>query len=375
MKNKKWTIEQHPKIFKACISCLFGVVIAMCIRFVSEFVNKSVVDIAIAEENHLDNNAQIYSEQATSSISEEVSLVVISDTPNSVATLKQDMFEITETNAFIPEQSVNQFYHIISTSLPKVWPDEILSLEEKINFRDILADQVKNLIATSAQATDEEINGNTTFTELTLEANLLEEEMKESGYSIERVSALIDIRERALDICKVRDLLQMLSNDFQRLGRLYNSSGQVELAYEAYMTAIMYRVDYISYLTTTEHKYYYSLYHLGSLFHNIGDLSHLDYTYRENAFYLSEAFFWLGSNYDYTVGDYHYLGIYYAAMTNHKLIAFYDFYHRQTMDIHILEAEKYYLNAKQLTVSPTELSNIDEYLDQIDAYREIFICE
>lgn len=284
-----------------------------------------------------------------------------------------------------PEQLIKELQNKPGTHFTPIYDNErinsiFISTRHNINMTDdviekqqLLFDTVNHMIESSTGTIKSgdfnELNGNKTYTDLLCKANSDEELIKMKGETIDLYNNMIVAREKAFKIGKTRALALLLSRDYYNLGRLCNTQGSRQEAFDYYLNALEY-YNIVIKLTKENGNYQNTQndvsYLIGQVYHSIGDIQYLDKEMRLNAYLMSLTYLKQSceNNQD------KFLSEYYSGMLLHKLgvISYND------RDIILKEAEKFYNKCLEYSMKKSVRINLYKFeaniCSQIIAYNK-----
>ncbi len=217
----------------------------------------------------------------------------------------------------------------------------IMMTDDITEKQQLLFDTVSHIIDTSTGTVKSGdfsvLNGNRTYTDLLCKATADEDLIKINGETIDLYSDIIVAREKAFEIGKTRALALLLSRDYYNLGRLYNTLGSKQEAFNYYLKALEY-YNIVIRLTTVNGEYQNTQsdvsYMIGQLYHSIGDIQYIDNEIRTNAYLMSLTYLKLSCS---TSQD-KFFSEYYSGMLAHKLGIISD----KDRDTMLKDAERFY---------------------------------
>ncbi|MDR2088093.1 MAG: hypothetical protein LBP73_01930 [Clostridiales Family XIII bacterium] len=130
--------------------------------------------------------------------------------------------------------------------------------------------------------TDEEINSDLEFTDLTEPANALFDAINAGRADRSRLPEVIDLRERAYEIYPVRVLKKLLAGDYEKLGLYYAPTRAME-AFDAFIYAIKYRMEYLSEFPPGSAVHRAERRLVANIFAEIAEIDGLDAAYKWHA--------------------------------------------------------------------------------------------
>lgn len=215
---------------------------------------------------------------------------------------------------------VEDFFH--ATNIESVDDSIPLSAKNKIAWGAAFEDKIRMLVGTESLPNSYGMNWNPEFSSKTAQANKIEEDIKNNGVDISKLSNLIALRKEAYEIYPTENLRYLLSNNYFQLARQHKVASQWKEAYDCYLESAKYEVLYIKTLPSHNDSYYIHLFALAVRFHAIGDISALNLESKIEALYLATCLFEATSknNFSKVHEKYQSDSYYYAGMTNHKLV-------------------------------------------------------
>jgi hypothetical protein len=177
---------------------------------------------------------------------------------------------------------------------------EILPLVTEGNdaARDRLTEQINARLLDGADKlavslpSDEEINSDTEFTNLTEPANALVDSINAGFTPGSRLPEVIDLRTKAFEIYPLRVLKKLLAIDYEDLGRYCAGAGRPAAdAFDAFLNSVKYRTDYLRELSPESGVYYTEIRRIGRTFTNIAELGGADAGLRRHAELIAACLF------------------------------------------------------------------------------------
>jgi hypothetical protein len=158
----------------------------------------------------------------------------------------------------------------------------------QINAR-FLADAGKSAISLPSA---EEINSDAEFTSLTEPANALVDSINAGRTAASHLPEVIDLRTKAFEIYPLRILKKLLATDYEDLGRYYAGAERPAAdAFDAFISSIRYRTDYLSELSPESGVYYVEMGRMGRTFTNIAEFGGVDAELRRHAELIAACLF------------------------------------------------------------------------------------
>lgn len=206
------------------------------------------------------------------------------------------------------------------------------------------------------------------FESLTMEANILEQQLSEQLDQIAALQEIIQLREDACEIRSTQSLCNMLLNNYMSMAKEYTTKGDAENAYQSYYSAAKWALAHIQGIDEVDDNYYQELYYIATAYQRIGSLEGLSDEDKIDANYISLCLFEAVSQNLTSGGNMQYLSCIYAGMVSHNLLNL-DAEAAPEDQVGYFE-ESYAYYKKALETPNKDEKNIYGYLNQICAWAE-----